>query len=91
MSSKMLMKVRPDAKGRIFLGNLAHGVSSYTITTKTHGRIVLEPNIEIPAREKWLWENKAILQQVKKGLKDSAAGRVKSRGSFAKYVDDKKQ
>jgi hypothetical protein len=44
---------------------------------------------EIPANEKWLWENKKALTQVRKGLKDSAAGRVKSRGSFAKFVDDK--
>ncbi len=82
-----LKKVRPDAKGRIFLGALAKGVSSYTII-KDQGRIILEPNIEIPAKEKWLWENKTALRQVTKGLKDSAASRVKSRGSFAKFVDD---
>ena len=80
-------KVRPDAKGRIFLGALAEGVSSYTVI-KDHGRIILEPNVEIPAKEKWLWENKAALQQVKKGLKDSAASKTKSRGSFTKFVDD---
>ena len=83
----ILKKVRPDAKGRIFLGALTEGVSSYTII-KDHGRIILEPNIEIPAKEKWLWENKTALQQVTKGLKDSAASRTKSRGSFAKFVDD---
>lgn len=81
-------KVRPDTKGRIFLGALAKGVSSYTIT-QDHGRIILEPNIEIPAKEKWLWENKTALRQVKKGLKDSASSRTKSRGSFVKFVDDK--
>lgn len=87
MSSK-LKKVRPDAKGRIFLGTLTEGVSSYTII-KDNGRIILEPNIEIPAKEKWLWENKKALQQVTKGLNDSATSKTKSRGSFAKFVDDK--
>lgn len=82
-----LKKVRPDAKGRIFLGVLAKGVSSYTVI-KDQGRIILEPNIEIPAKEKWLWENKAALEQVTKGLKDSAESRTKSRGSFAKFMDD---
>ncbi len=82
-----LKKVRPDAKGRIVLGALTEGVSSYTIT-KDHGRIILEPNVEIPASEKWLWENKTALQQVTNGLKDSAASRTKSRGSFAKFMDD---
>lgn len=50
---------------------------------------ILEPNVEIPAREKWLWENKDALQQVKQGLRDSAAGKVISRGSFVKFADDK--
>jgi len=85
--SLILKKVRPDAKGRIALGLLAEGVSSYTII-KDNGRIILEPNVEIPAKEKWLWENKTALRQVTKGLQDSAASRVKSRGSFAKFVDD---
>lgn len=79
--------MRPDSKGRISLGRLAEGVSSYTVT-KSQGRIILEPNIEIPAKEKWLWDNKDVLRQVKKGLQDSAAGRTKSRGSLAKFVDD---
>lgn len=90
MPSKILKKVRPDSKGRILLGALAIGVSSYTVIKKDHGRLILEPNVEIPAQEKWLWENKTALQQVKKGLEDSAAGRVKSRGSFAKFADDEK-
>src|SRR5688572_10678088 len=86
--SSVLKKVRPDAKGRIFLGALiTEGVSSYTVI-KDQGRIILEPNVEIPAKEKWLWNNKTALQKVKKGLEDSAASRIKSRGSFAKFVDD---
>lgn len=82
-----LKKVRPDAKGRISLGAQAEGVSSYTMFND-HGRIILEPNIEMPAKEKWLWENEIALEKVKKGLKDSAESRIKSRGSFAKFVDD---
>ena len=87
MSLKQVKKVRPDSKGRIFLGALATGVSSYTVT-KDHGHIILEPNVEIPAKEKWLWENKTALQQVKKGLQDSAKRRVKSKGNFTQFVDD---
>lgn len=63
MSQKQISKVRPDSKGRIFLGKIAEGVSSYTVITD-HGRIILEPNVEIPAKEKWLWENKTALKQV---------------------------
>ena len=51
--------------------------------------IFMEPRVEISAQEKWLFANKTALNQVKQGLADSVAGRVKSRGSFAKYIDDK--
>lgn len=86
MASK-LIKVRPDSKGRISLGRIAEGVSSYTVV-KDRGRIILEPNVEIPAREKWLFDNKTALKKVRKGLEESSEGQVTSRGSFAKFVDD---
>lgn len=81
--------LRPDAKGRIALGHLAEGVSSYIVSQDKHNRIILEPQVEIPANEKWLFENKTSLRKVKKGLDDAAAGRVKSRGSFIKYAEEK--
>ncbi len=84
----IIRKVRPDAKGRITLGSLATGVSCFTVTETKNHKIILEPYAEIPAREKWLFDNKTALKQVKKGLKDAAAGKVSKRGSFAKYVDD---
>lgn len=85
--TKLLRKVRPDAKGRILLGKLTQGISSFNVT-QDNGRIILEPNVEIPAIEKWLWENKSALKKVKQGIQDSKSGKVKSRGSFAAFVDD---
>jgi hypothetical protein len=76
--------VRPDAKGRITLGNLAAGVSSFVVTQEDD-RIVLIPYTEIPAKEKWLFDNKTALQQVKQGLQESIAGKVHNLGSFKKY------
>jgi hypothetical protein len=87
MAAKLSLKLRPDSKGRITLGKLAEGISSY-IVYKENNRIILEPNVEIPAEEAWLFRNKEALSQVKKGLQDSAAGRVKSRGDFTQFVDD---
>lgn len=80
--------VRPDTKGRITLGALAKGVSSFAITETKDHKIILEPYTEIPAREKWLFNNKSALKKVEQGLKDAAAGKVSKRGSFAKYADD---
>jgi hypothetical protein len=78
-------RLRPDSKGRITLGKLAEGVSSYRARRQKDGRIVLEPFVEIPADERWLYENKEALDSVKAGLTDAKAGRV-TRMSFKKYL-----
>ena len=83
------VQVRPDAKGRITLGKLAEGVSSFTVSEQPGGGLLLEPMVEIPAREKWLFENKAALSSVKRGLAQSAKGELRSRGTFAKFADEK--
>ena len=49
MTTKQYKTVRPDAKGRITLGRIAEGVSSYIITQDKNNRIILEPQVEIPA------------------------------------------
>lgn len=80
--------LRPDTKGRVALGKLALGVSSFHATTDDKGRIILEPYTEIPASEKWLFDNKPALAAVKKGLSQAGAGRIKSLGSFARFAND---
>lgn len=78
--------LRPDSKGRITLGNLAAGASSFKAYRDAQGRIILEPQIEVPAAEAWLWQNPAAMQSVQEGLKDSAEGRIVQRGSFARFI-----
>ncbi len=80
--------VRPDAKGRITLGHLAQGISGFSVSTTSDHKIILEPYTEIPAREKWLFENKQALQQLRKGIQDAKAGRLSSKGSFATFADN---
>ena len=80
--------VRPDAKGRIVLGNLARGISSFRVTVDRHNNIVLEPFSEVPAREKWLFDNPEALSSVRRGLLDAAQGRVVEGGSFAHFVEE---
>lgn len=84
-----VLTIRPDAKGRITLGKLAKGFSSFRATQDPEGRIILEPFTEIPAREKWLFDNKIALSTVHEGLEQSAQGKIRSRGSFAQYANDK--
>jgi hypothetical protein len=84
-NGKTLYRLRPDAKGRITLGKLAEGVSSYRARRQADGKIVLEPFVEIPAEERWLWENKEALKSVRRGMADAKAGRL-TKMSFKKYL-----
>ena len=79
--------LRPDAKGRITLGKLAEGVTGFAVSVDENHRIILEPLAEIPAREKWLFENKIALNQVAQGIKEAAQGKL-TKKDFSKYLDD---
>ena len=88
MTKPAEITVRPDAKGRITLGALAKGISSYRIHKGANGRLILEPFTEIPLRERWVYENPEVLASIERGLKDSANGRTVYLGSFAQYADE---
>jgi hypothetical protein len=88
MSATPTITVRPDAKGRIALGALAKGISSFKVHQEKDGRVVLEPFTEIPLREQWLYKNPQALEAVRQGLKDSAAGRIFDLGDFTQYAND---
>jgi hypothetical protein len=83
VGQKKSIRVRPDSKGRITLGKLTRGVSSFAVAVESSGRIVLEPFVEVPASERWLFENPEALKRVRRGLADSEAGRTISLGSFS--------
>lgn len=69
--------LRPDSKGRVSLGKMAEGVSSFRATyDKDSHKIILEPYGEIPLQEKWLFENEVALKSVKKGLLESSKGQL---------------
>lgn len=61
--------LRPDGKGRINLGELAAGVSSYRVAIGDQGTLALTPYAEIPLSEKWIFEDKNILEKVKQQVK----------------------
>lgn len=88
MTASNALTLRPDSKGRVALGNLAKGVSSFRVSQDKQHRIILEPFAEVPAREKWLWVNESALAKVKQGLQQSAAGKTSRLGSFAKHASD---
>jgi hypothetical protein len=64
--------VRPDAKGRVNLGDFAQGVSSYRIRCGENGELTLTPYAEIPFSDKWIFENGDLLEKIKQQLKTEA-------------------
>ena len=88
-ATRKIVQVRPDSKGRITLGKLAEGVSSFIVSKQPGGAVLLEPMVEVRASEAWLFANKSALASVKRGLAESAKGETRTRGSFAKFADEK--
>ena len=87
MPTNLDITLRPDAKGRIALGALAKGVSSFRVHQEQDGRLVLEPFTEVPSREAWLYKSDLALGKVRQGLTDAKTGKVSSRGDFTKFIE----
>ena len=61
--------LRPDSKGRVSLGEIANNVSSYRVTVEENGIVILAPYTEIPLSEKWIFEDKELLEKVVQQMK----------------------
>jgi hypothetical protein len=80
---------KPDAKKRLSIGQaMEEPAAAYNIYRNALGQIVLDPVRAVPVYETWIFENKAALNSVRRGLADSAAGRTKDLGSFAEHADE---
>ena len=73
-----------DSRKRISLTKLLPGGTISSVRAYVEeDKIILEPMVEIPARETWLYQNESALKKVQSGL--SQKGTI-NRGSFAKYA-----
>jgi hypothetical protein len=82
--------VRPDDRGRVALGKALKdlGDASFNVYLDDQGRIVLDPQVSIPASEAWLYRNKKALASLRRGLAEGAAGKTRVIGSFGAHADD---
>ena len=80
--------VRPDSRKRVSLGAALKDVDdlSFNVYRDRLGRIILEPQVSIPASEAWLFRNRRALESVARGLDEIADAKVI--GSFSEYADD---
>ena len=73
-----------DSKNRVSLTKLLPPGNIRSVKAYTEGhRIVLEPMMEVPVEEAWLFENREALKRLLTGL--SQNGSVK-RGSFSRFA-----
>jgi hypothetical protein len=83
-----------DSKFRICLGNLLSKeerdqLSSFRVSRQSDGKIVLDPLIEIPAREHWIYKNPKALASLMKGIEDAKAGRIVEMDiDFSQFLDE---
>jgi hypothetical protein len=77
---------RADDRGRLTVGAVAKK-KNYRVMINELGQILLDPIVNIPAKELWLWKNQSALSSLKQGLEEAGAGETQDHGSFAEYVD----
>lgn len=78
---RVVGEITRDEKNRITLTKAAvpKEIKRFKMLKSDDGNVLLQPLIEIPISEKWLYENNEALRGVMRGLEDSAKGRVKKR------------
>jgi hypothetical protein len=83
--------VKPDSRRRVVLPETTIKSEDiiYHVYINSYGQIVLDPQVTIPASEAWIFEDKAALAALDKGMAESNNGQLIDRGSFAKYAVDK--
>ena len=83
----IVKSVKVDSKRRVVLPPaLVQEDITFHLYANSVGQILLDPQVTISASELWVFENKAILASIDKGMAESANGQVITRGSFAKYA-----
>lgn len=82
-------EVRSDDKRRIALTRVRRATRAYRIYENSLGQIILDPVVTIPASEAWIYEDKEVLASIRRGLKESARGKLLKKPSLAKHAHDR--
>jgi hypothetical protein len=78
-----------DSRGRVSLGKAgAEPGRRYRVERNIDGVLLLIPVVSIPQREMIIWNNPALMQEIRQALEASERGETIDRGSFAKYLGD---
>lgn len=91
VSAKLVARdVRPDSRRRVALGRALDdlGEASFNVYRDPDGRIILDPQVSIPASEAWLFRNRKAINSIRRGLEQAADGKAEPAGSFARFAAD---
>lgn len=86
--------VQMDNKYRICLGNFLSEeerdmLSSFRVSRQKDGSIILDPQVEIPAREHWIYKKPEALASLMRGLEDVKEGRIVDLDTdFTEFLDE---
>ncbi|MEI8124539.1 MAG: hypothetical protein WCG42_02150 [Parachlamydiaceae bacterium] len=87
-------KIQMDDKYRICLGSFLskeerEQLSSFRVSRQEDGKIVLDPFMEIPARDHWIYKNPKASASLKRGIEDAENGRIVDVDiDFSQFLDD---
>lgn len=90
-------KIQMDDKCRICLGSFLskeerEHLSSFRVSRQEDGKIVLDPLVEIPAREHWIYKNPEALASLMRGIEDAKNGRVVDVDiDFSQFLDEEEK
>ena len=65
-----------DDRNRLTVGELLKGSKRVRLYKNERGEVLLQPVVEIPASEAWLFQNKEAFESVRKGVEDASEGKI---------------
>jgi hypothetical protein len=65
-----------DERNRLTVGEILKGFKRIRLYQSDSGDVLLQPIVEIPASELWLYQNPEAINDVREGLRDAAQGKV---------------
>ena len=85
---EILEQATLDPKNRLSIGKAVLSSRIFKVYRNAAGQILLDPQILIPEREAWIYQNPKLIQAIDKGIDQAKKGKLKKLGSFRKYLTD---
>lgn len=95
MQKHKALSVNMDTKQRVCLTRLLTKEERENFNTfriyRDGSKIVLEPIIEVPEKDHWIYKDPKALASLMKGIKDAEEGKLYDLGSFARFAVDNEE